>query len=261
MSIKIMSQVWDADGIDSSECLVLIALADHADDQGHCYPSIGRLARRTKLSDRGVQKVISRLIEKGFIRVIPCAGQGGANRYIVTATPTVPAVAVGVNHVHPEPRSPRTTFTTPPNHVRQTPEPRSPKPSRTIIEPSDVVGARETTFDEFWSSWPLGKVGKDAAKRAWAKLAPDRRRMATDCAADWCRTWAAANPRLNPIHPASYLNGKRWEDETPPPFALIPGGKHDHLARQDRQAAASDALRHQLDVAGRMRRPSSPNCF
>lgn len=82
MSIKVMSQVWDIEGIDSSECLILIALADHADDQGRCYPSIGRLAKRTKLSDRGVQKVISRLIEKGFVSVSPCAGQGGSNLYL-----------------------------------------------------------------------------------------------------------------------------------------------------------------------------------
>ena len=130
-----MSAVWEIDGIDSTECLVLIALADHADDAGRCYPSIARLAKRTKLSDRGVQKVVYRLVDKGFLTVHPCAGQGGANLYVVTSTPTVPVVSV-VNHVHPEPRSPRTTFTTPPNHVPKTPEPRSPKPSGTVIEPS-----------------------------------------------------------------------------------------------------------------------------
>lgn len=133
MSIKIMSKVWDIEGIDSSECLVLIALADHADDQGRCYPSIARLSKRTKLSDRGVQKVISRLIEKGFITVTPCAGQGGANLYTVTATPEPRSP---LDDVHP-----RTEFTAPPNHVRETPEPRSPKPSRTIIEPLPEANA------------------------------------------------------------------------------------------------------------------------
>lgn len=126
-----MSAVWDIDGIDSSECLVLIALADHADDQGRCYPSIARLAKRTKLSGRGVQKVISRLIEKGFVTVTPCAGQGGANLYTVTATPEPRSP---LNDVHP-----RTEFTTPLNHVRKTPEPRSPKPSGTVIEPSTTA--------------------------------------------------------------------------------------------------------------------------
>lgn len=71
-------------------------------------------------------------------------------------------------------------------------------------------------FDEFWSSWPLSKVGKDASKRAWSRLSPDQRRLAKERAAEWCRSWRAANPRLNDIHPATYLNNKRWEDEAPP---------------------------------------------
>lgn len=253
MSIKVMSQVWEVEGIDSSECLVLIALADHADDQGRCYPSIGRLAKRTKLSDRGVQKVISRLIEKGFVTVSPCAGQGGSNLYTVTATPEPRSP---LNDVHP-----RTSFTTPPNHVRETPEPRSPKPSRTTIEPSESVGARAPSFDEFWASWPLAKNGKDAAKRAWAKLSPDQRRLAKERAAEWCVSWRAANPRLNDIHPSTYLNNKRWEDEAQPTFTVIPGGPRDQSPQPNRQTAASDALRYQLDVAGRMRRPSSADCF
>ena len=33
MSVKIMSQVWELD-IDHSEMIVLLAMADHADDDG-----------------------------------------------------------------------------------------------------------------------------------------------------------------------------------------------------------------------------------
>lgn len=146
-----MSAVWDIEDIDSSECLVLIALADHADDMGRCYPSIGRLAKRTKLSDRGVQKVISRLIEKGFVTVTPCAGQGGANLYTVTATPEPRSP---LNDVHP-----RTEFTTPPNHVRETPEPRSPKPSRTTIEPSEDITARKRLKVRIPENWHPGDEG------------------------------------------------------------------------------------------------------
>lgn len=342
MSIKVMSQVWDIEGIDSSECLVLIALADHADDQGRCYPSIGRLAKRTKLSDRGVQKVISRLIEKGFVSVSPCAGQGGSNLYTVTATPSVPtAVAAsltppkdldaqlrwrvykrdsyscrycgfqghedghnltvdhivpvskggsnaesnlntccfscnsskknkdldawieqrGVNDVHPEPRSPRTSFTTPPNDVRETPEPRSPKPSRTTIEPSEGVGGRAHSFDAFWASWPLAKTGKDAAKRAWGKLSPAQRRLATERSVDWCGSWVRANPRLNHIHPSTYLNNKRWEDEAQPALTIIPGGPHEQSPQHNRQLSRADATSLGFDVVARTRRASSENLF
>ena len=44
MSIKIMSQVWELD-INHSEMIVLLAMADHADDDGqNCYPSNAYLA-------------------------------------------------------------------------------------------------------------------------------------------------------------------------------------------------------------------------
>ena len=134
MSIKVMSAVWEREDLDASERLVMLSLADHADDDGVCYPSIARLCKRTSMSDRGVQKILSRLQERGFLRVEIGAGRSGSNRYHVNSTPEPGSPP---NHVHP-----RTEFTAPPNRVRLTPEPRSPKPSRTIIEPSDSNNAR-----------------------------------------------------------------------------------------------------------------------
>lgn len=46
-----------------------------------------------------------------------------------------------------------------------------------------------------------------------------------------------------------------------PKLTPIDGGNDVQPARTNRQAAASDALRDALDVAGRMRRPSSKDCF
>lgn len=48
---------------------------------------------------------------------------------------------------------------------------------------------------------------------------------------------------------------------TRPTLTPIEGGPHDQSPRTSRQAAASDTLRYQLDVAGRMRRPSKGDCF
>ncbi len=48
--------------IPATEKLVLLAMADHARDDGTgCYPSINRLAKKTSLTKRGVYKVIKRL--------------------------------------------------------------------------------------------------------------------------------------------------------------------------------------------------------
>jgi hypothetical protein len=62
-----MSAVFDLD-VPSSEKLVLLAMADHARDDGTgCYPSIELLARKTSRSRRGVQKIMRRLEDAGLI--------------------------------------------------------------------------------------------------------------------------------------------------------------------------------------------------
>ena len=59
-----MSQVWDDDSIKSrAELLVLLTIADHSRDDGEgCYPGIERLARFCRCTQRGVQKVIAKLV-------------------------------------------------------------------------------------------------------------------------------------------------------------------------------------------------------
>lgn len=46
MSIKIMSSIWESGPSDMGERFVLLAIADHANDDGLAYPSAsrGRLA-------------------------------------------------------------------------------------------------------------------------------------------------------------------------------------------------------------------------
>lgn len=207
MSIKIMSAVFEDEALGPTERLIMLALADHADDAGRCYPSIARLCKRTGLGERAIQNNLKALSAKGYVTIIPNAGQGLANLYLVTATPAADAP--------PHEMHPRTKCTSTPASGSKTPAPDAPKPSRTIIEPSEGVCARAPSFEDFWSSWPLSKVGKDAARKAFGRLSPQQRIGATALAAEWCGSWRAANPRLNDIHPSTYLNNKRWEDEMP----------------------------------------------
>jgi len=121
-----MSQVWDDGPNDKSEILVLIALADFCNDSGECWPSIGTIARKSRMTERGVQKIIARLCSIGWITIDPKAGRRGCNLYVITPP----------NPVHPRTPFTPNPVTPPPNPVRVTPEPRSPEPLITIIEPS-----------------------------------------------------------------------------------------------------------------------------
>lgn len=68
------------------------------------------------------------------------------------------------------------------------------------------------SFADFWASWP-NKTGKAAAERAWKKLSPQDRDTASGSARSWFEAWRRKHPDASPIHPASFLNGRRWEDE------------------------------------------------
>jgi uncharacterized protein YdaU (DUF1376 family) len=73
-------------------------------------------------------------------------------------------------------------------------------------------------FAEFWDAYPR-KVSKKAAEKAWTKLAPDETLrwviMGALVAAKKCDTWRNSNVEYIP-HAATWLNGRRWEDEIRP---------------------------------------------
>src|SRR5215831_3104046 len=87
MSIRVMTSVWDDLRTQAhSELLVLLALADWANDDGYCWPTISALATKARLSERAVQQILGRLTTTGRIRRIQGGGRGRANRYQVVTT-------------------------------------------------------------------------------------------------------------------------------------------------------------------------------
>lgn len=70
-------------------------------------------------------------------------------------------------------------------------------------------------FDDFWSAYPKKKAKEDARK-AWAKLKPDEALVKTIIADVEAQSrsedWKKEKGKYIP-YPATYLNGKRWEDE------------------------------------------------
>jgi hypothetical protein len=51
MSVRTLNRVWEASRQTGGALLVLLAIADFADDDGLAYPSISTLARKARLSD------------------------------------------------------------------------------------------------------------------------------------------------------------------------------------------------------------------
>jgi len=79
-----MGAIFDLD-IPAPEKLVLLAMADHAREDGTgCYPAIGTLARKTSLSRRGIQKLVRRLQGAGFVADTGRISRLGTIEYTVT---------------------------------------------------------------------------------------------------------------------------------------------------------------------------------
>lgn len=95
MSIRLMTRVWADDELKRrADLLVMLAIADFANDTGTAWPSIDTLAKKSRCTDRAVQKVVTGLIRSRKLMVERGKGPHGTNLYRV--------IAYGVNSVHPE---------------------------------------------------------------------------------------------------------------------------------------------------------------
>lgn len=64
-----MTRVWDGTAFKGDELLVLLCLADHASDDGYCWPSFQRLADRVRCSRRHAIRCVERLKAEGWLTV------------------------------------------------------------------------------------------------------------------------------------------------------------------------------------------------
>lgn len=60
MSIKALNWAWEQ-RLEPSTKLVLLALADIADDAGRCWPSVATLAKKVHASERNVRRILQKL--------------------------------------------------------------------------------------------------------------------------------------------------------------------------------------------------------
>ena len=69
MSILAMTWAWGLMELDQSQTLVLLALADAANDDGVCWPSQAEIGRKARLKDRAVRNQIRSLEAAGLLSV------------------------------------------------------------------------------------------------------------------------------------------------------------------------------------------------
>ena len=116
-------------------------------------------------------------------------------------------------------------------------------------EPDIVV-----TFDDFWSLYPR-RVAKKDARRAWDRISPRLHPSILTALFEWARIWnARGEPEFIP-HPATWLNGERWEDDFPPDHRpYTPQQARIDTVKAEEQVDRKTMPAHVLDAIRKLRK-------
>jgi hypothetical protein len=200
-----MAAVWERSQHSGTSLLMLLAIADFADDDGRAYPSIPTLARKCRMKERNAQYILAELVESGELSAQRGKGPRGSNVYRIKLASLGVQQSAPLQYVAPLQQS----APNPCNGVRITP---ATECTQTTIESSKN---HQHDFDRFWKAYPK-KTAKGDALKAWKKLKVDSSLLDLILKAiDQQKTseaWTKDKGQFIP-YPATWLNGQRWEDE------------------------------------------------
>jgi hypothetical protein len=183
MSIRVMTAIWETCLYSGSTLVVLLALADWANDEGgRVFPSLDTLAGKARLSVRGAQLCLRRLQKDGVIRPIgrTNGGRGKVTEYKINLE--------RVNHlqgIHRGSLEGCNRCNKRCNAVAIKGELKAQKGEETsahidkhqepLVDPSHSIGTTDSEWTTLWQefkSWPGLPVGASErrAKKAWQRL-------------------------------------------------------------------------------------------
>tara|TARA_R100000544_G_scaffold36279_1_gene24321 strand:- start:38 stop:703 length:666 start_codon:yes stop_codon:yes gene_type:complete len=170
---------------------IYIILASYVDGEGKCYPSLETIAKNSGLSVKTVWRSINYLDENNFINKVS-GSKGISNKYIV--------------HCPLEKEMNEKDMDSQSNKVVLSIDNFSKDNNSTYLD------SQSTSFDFFWSIYPR-KIAKANARKAFqtALTKTEAYRINEGLIR---MVEANKNTEMKFIpHPATWLNGERWEDE------------------------------------------------
>ena len=139
-------QVWEDSNATGTARLVLLALANYANEDGTAWPALSTLARDTRLSVRQVRYLLRHLDDAGELQTAIGSGPRGTNVYRLTPGNALPPPG----NVLPRQSTaaPRQSSVVTPGSTASLPrQPIAADPLRTVIEPSVAVSEWEEHHD------------------------------------------------------------------------------------------------------------------
>jgi hypothetical protein len=216
VSVKVSSWVWHDSAtaaLNGNEMILLLALADVADDNGRCRFMANEddltydgLARKVRVDRRTIERLIPKLRERGLVTHTR-GSKSRPNEFAIA----VPWVKTSTDNLSGNASDSPTSVTTFPDTVSVA----------TSLIRIDVNTAIDS-FDLFWSEYPR-KVAKEGARKAFAKA---EKMVGAEIILAGVRRFAA-DPNLPEKqfipHPATWLNRGSWDDEPLPDRGGRPG--------------------------------------
>jgi hypothetical protein len=217
-----MARVWTYSQQSGGSLLLMLALADFANDAGECWPSIPVLAHKARLTEREIRYLLPKLEQAGELRLDRSkGGRNRRNRYLVTIeenpenislkqiqgnnfteicdTKTLKPTSGALNH-H------RTVNNTAAKATHSFPTERSGRLTRS--DPAALA-----SFEQFYQAYPR-HVGRKSALAAWVKLSPNPLLTQTIIAAAerYAEQVRDVDERFI-LHPITWITQERWTDE------------------------------------------------
>lgn len=157
MSTVIMSACWPLQGMTATQKAVLISLADNANDEGVCWPSVSNISLRTCLSERAVQGAIKWLCSVGALATSDRTGRST----VYTVTPEAYAPP---QQLHPRSKcTPADGAGLPPQELHPTPADAAPHPRSSCTQNRNRT--KREPSEEPQSSLPTVPAGQRKGKR------------------------------------------------------------------------------------------------
>jgi hypothetical protein len=215
MSIRVVQRVIDHSRAVASHKLMLVVLANYADDDGHAYPSASTLAAHCNTSERHARRILHELERSGEIVVQLNAGPKGTNVYRIVVGAEPPKAAsplTPMSGVDPEPpltpmsgvtsASPLTPRSAPPDmYVREPLTRMSAEPSLNRQEPSE--SRRAARGSRISADWQLPD-----AWRTWC--VENRSNLDPDAVADRFRDYWVAQPGQRGVKADWFATWRNW---------------------------------------------------
>lgn len=186
MSVRTMAKVWEVSQHSGTQLLMLLAIADFADDDGIAWPSVDTLAKKCRTTPRNANLVLAALRASGELQVALNQGHGGSNRYRLTcmggeplknSSPLPLKAASPLPLKNSSPPPPEEGFTPPLQEASPPPvagfpkplKPASPKPSmnlqpttRGTTRAASPLACPDDVVPQVWNDWILTRSRKKA---------------------------------------------------------------------------------------------------